>query len=67
MLTVIFQDRSPEKIKELFPFTEFFKNAPPPLFRGRNYAEDMDIAEGCFRHIKKIFNQLEVHIIIENK
>jgi len=39
---------------------EFFKNAPQPIFKGRNYAEDMEIAEGCFRHIKKIFTQLEV-------
>uniref|UniRef100_A0A5F9C7S8 RNA helicase aquarius n=1 Tax=Oryctolagus cuniculus TaxID=9986 RepID=A0A5F9C7S8_RABIT len=25
----------------------------------RSYEEDMEIAEGCFRHIKKIFTQLE--------
>ena len=47
-------------MKDLFPFNEFFKNAPQPLFKGRTYAEDMDIAEGCFRHIKKMFTQLEV-------
>ena len=49
-----------EKINELFPFHKFFENAPQPVFKGRNYDEDMDIAEGCFRHIKKIFQQLEV-------
>uniref|UniRef100_A0AAX7TCD2 Aquarius intron-binding spliceosomal factor n=1 Tax=Astatotilapia calliptera TaxID=8154 RepID=A0AAX7TCD2_ASTCA len=27
--------------------------------QGRSYEEDMDIAEGCYRHIKKIFTQLE--------
>ena len=43
-----------------FPFVKFFENAPQPLFRCRTYAEDMDIAEGCFRHIRKIFQQLEV-------
>lgn len=48
------------KIKELFPFHKFFENAPQPLFKGRTYAEDLDIAEGCFRHIEKIFQQLEV-------
>jgi len=49
-----------EKIQELFPFTKFFENAPQPLFKGRTFAEDFDIAEGCFRHVKKIFTQLEV-------
>ncbi|CAG2195585.1 AQR [Mytilus edulis] len=48
-----------QKIKELFPFNKFFENAPQPLFKGSTYAEDIDIAEGCFRHIKKIFTQLE--------
>ena len=47
------------KVKEHFPFTKFFENAPQPVFKGRTYAEDQDIAEGCFRHIKSIFNQLE--------
>ncbi|XP_064403055.1 RNA helicase aquarius-like isoform X4 [Halichondria panicea] len=42
-----------------FPFTKYFSNAPQPLFNGRSFAEDWDIAEGCFRHIKKIFKQLE--------
>ena len=46
-------------MKEHFPFTKFFENAPQPVFKGRTYAEDMDIAEGCFRHIKSIFKQLE--------
>uniref|UniRef100_A0A673CNS9 RNA helicase aquarius n=1 Tax=Sphaeramia orbicularis TaxID=375764 RepID=A0A673CNS9_9TELE len=30
-----------------------------PVFKGCTYEEDMDIAEGCYRHIKKIFTQLE--------
>ncbi|XP_075873807.1 RNA helicase aquarius isoform X2 [Nelusetta ayraudi] len=42
-----------------FPFHKYFSNAPQPVFKGRSYEEDMDIAEGCFRHIKKIFTQLE--------
>lgn len=45
-----------------FPFHKYFSNAPQPVFKGRSYEEDMDIAEGCFRHIKKIFTQLEVRI-----
>ncbi|XP_074641983.1 RNA helicase aquarius-like [Tubulanus polymorphus] len=47
------------KIKELFPFTKFFSNAPQPLFKENSYEEDFDIAEGCFRHIARIFQQLE--------
>lgn len=43
-----------------FPFPQYFSNAPQPVFKGRSYEEDMDIAEGCYRHIKKIFTQLEV-------
>ncbi|GBL77335.1 RNA helicase aquarius [Araneus ventricosus] len=50
---------SKEKVAECFPFTKFFDNAPQPLFRGTNYEEDMEKAEGCFRYIKKIFSQLE--------
>ncbi|XP_065882435.1 RNA helicase aquarius-like [Dysidea avara] len=46
-------------LQEHFPFTKYFENAPQPLFKGQSWAEDLDIAEGCFRHIKKIFSQLE--------
>ncbi|CAL1548285.1 unnamed protein product [Lymnaea stagnalis] len=53
------QDEHVKQIQSLFPFNNFFANAPQPLFRGKTFAEDMDIAEGCFTHIKKIFTQLE--------
>ncbi|XP_040267292.1 RNA helicase aquarius [Bufo bufo] len=46
-------------IAKFFPFHQYFSNAPQPIFKGRSYQEDMEIAEGCFRHIKKIFTQLE--------
>ncbi|XP_071955366.1 RNA helicase aquarius-like isoform X2 [Antedon mediterranea] len=46
-------------IQQHFPFHKYFANAPQPLFKGNTYEEDMDIAEGCYRHIKKIFQQLE--------
>ncbi|KAJ7344898.1 hypothetical protein JRQ81_000848 [Phrynocephalus forsythii] len=46
-------------ISSFFPFHQYFANAPQPIFKGRSYSEDMEIAEGCFRHIKKIFTQLE--------
>ncbi|KAI0191233.1 intron-binding protein aquarius [Xylaria flabelliformis] len=47
-------------IIQAFPFHEFFSNAPQPLFS----AEDgrpaiVDIAEGCYRHISKMFSELE--------
>ncbi|XP_072032730.1 RNA helicase aquarius-like [Amphiura filiformis] len=46
-------------IQQHFPFHKFFENAPQPVFKGQSYDEDMDLAEGCYRHIKKIFQQLE--------
>uniref|UniRef100_A0A6Q2XQ48 RNA helicase aquarius n=1 Tax=Esox lucius TaxID=8010 RepID=A0A6Q2XQ48_ESOLU len=48
-----------EAVAAHFPFHKYFSNAPQPVFHGRSYEEDMDIAEGCYRHIKKIFTQLE--------
>ncbi|XP_065176102.1 RNA helicase aquarius-like [Sycon ciliatum] len=48
-----------EDIASHFPFKTYFANAPQPVFQGKSYDEDLDIAEGCFRHIKKIFRQLE--------
>lgn len=54
-------DAAPDaaQVATFFPFHEYFANAPQPIFKGRSYEEDMEIAEGCFRHIKKIFTQLE--------
>ncbi|KFP16192.1 Intron-binding protein aquarius, partial [Egretta garzetta] len=46
-------------ISNFFPFHQYFANAPQPIFKGKSYEEDMEIAEGCFRHVKKIFTQLE--------
>jgi len=60
---VLFKHAKIEKIQELFPFTKYFGNAPQPIFKGRTFEEDFDIAEGCFRHIKKIFTQLEVPLL----
>ena len=56
----VYQEGGVKQLKQLFPFTKFFDNAPQPLFHGESYAQDMDIADGCFRHIRKIFTQLEV-------
>lgn len=48
-----------EDVGRLFPFTKFFEGAPQPIFKGRSYVEDMEIADGCWRYIRKIFSQLE--------
>ncbi|XP_047133675.2 RNA helicase aquarius isoform X1 [Hydra vulgaris] len=48
-----------ESVSELFPFKVYFLNAPQPLFKQRSYEEDWIIAEGCYRHIQKIFTELE--------
>uniref|UniRef100_A0A673HDG2 Aquarius intron-binding spliceosomal factor n=1 Tax=Sinocyclocheilus rhinocerous TaxID=307959 RepID=A0A673HDG2_9TELE len=49
-----------EDVASHFPFHKYFSNAPQPVFKGQSYQEDMDITEGCYRHIRKIFTQLEV-------
>ncbi|XP_062502366.1 RNA helicase aquarius-like [Corticium candelabrum] len=46
-------------ISKEFPFHKYYETAPKPLFKGQSYEEDLDIAEGCFRHIEKIFTQLD--------
>uniref|UniRef100_A0A7S3R311 Intron-binding protein aquarius n=1 Tax=Dunaliella tertiolecta TaxID=3047 RepID=A0A7S3R311_DUNTE len=52
--------RTPNAVQELFPFQEFFADAPnQPLFKGKNYEEDMARARGCFRHLRTMFQELE--------
>ncbi|KAG9303733.1 hypothetical protein G9A89_018630 [Geosiphon pyriformis] len=49
-----------ETIRDEFPFADYFTNVPQPLFPpDANYSETLEIAEGCFRHIEKIFVELE--------
>jgi len=38
---------------------EFFADAPGGLFKGESYVEDLERARGCFRHLKRIFQELE--------
>ena len=42
-----------------FPFKKFFADAPQPLFKGKSYEEDFEIAMGCWRYIQDIFEQIE--------
>ncbi|XP_037087891.1 RNA helicase aquarius-like [Pollicipes pollicipes] len=46
-------------IRNNFPFTRFFEDAPQPVFKGNSFDEDFEIAQGCFRYIRKIFEQLD--------
>ena len=48
-----------ESVSEFFPFKNFFATAPQPLFKGNTFEEDLEIARGCYRYVKKIFKQLE--------
>ncbi|KAK3818811.1 MAG: aquarius [Benniella sp.] len=49
-----------ELVKDLFPFGEYFSNAPTPLFsESTTFDEALDVAQGCFRHLNKLFEQLE--------
>ena len=43
-----------------FPFHAYFSNAPQPVFDSSSPKEAvLDVAEGCQRHIDKIFSELE--------
>ena len=49
-----------EAIETLFPFAKFFEDAPQPLFNKEgSYANNLEVAKGCYRYIKLIFKQLE--------
>lgn len=52
-------DADPALVAARFPFSEFFKTAPQPLFRGDDVGGDMRVAQGCFQHLRVVFNELE--------
>ncbi|CAK7201249.1 hypothetical protein SEUCBS139899_003952 [Sporothrix eucalyptigena] len=46
-------------IVQAFPFHNYFSNAPQPLFPADADRDTvLDIANGCYRHISKIFSEL---------
>lgn len=48
-----------EAILEAFPFHEFFSNAPQPVFPPDGDKDTiLDVANGCYHHITKIFTEL---------
>lgn len=56
----ISEDSSTEQVIEAFPFHFYFLNAPQPLFPPEALKETViDIVKGCYRHIEKIFSELE--------
>ncbi|KAM3080955.1 hypothetical protein ACMFMG_004914 [Clarireedia jacksonii] len=53
-------DLTAEDIVSAFPFHYYFSNAPQPLFPpGADKDAVIDIANGCYFHIIKIFTELE--------
>ncbi|KAI9889602.1 MAG: hypothetical protein M1814_005109 [Vezdaea aestivalis] len=54
------EDATIDEIKDAFPFYFYFSNAPQPLFPDNVTREQAaTIAQGCYRHISKIFAELE--------
>jgi intron-binding protein aquarius len=43
----------------LFPFSDYFADVPPPLFRGASFEADMAVARGCFNHLRTMFTELD--------
>ncbi|KAF2871885.1 hypothetical protein BDV95DRAFT_676824 [Massariosphaeria phaeospora] len=53
-------ESSVDEIIAEFPFKEYFANAPQPLFPPDADREQIvDVVEGCYHHVKKIFAELE--------
>lgn len=54
------EDASGDGFHTMFPFHQYFQNAPQPLFSPNVSREKLlDVARGCERHIRKIFTELE--------
>jgi intron-binding protein aquarius len=54
-----------EAVASAFPFTDFFADAPQPLFKGVSFEEDMETAVGCKHYIDDIFTQLKEYRAFE--
>ncbi|KAK9820367.1 hypothetical protein WJX72_009525 [[Myrmecia] bisecta] len=53
------QRKTAECVKDLFPFKDYFADAPGVLFTGTSLERDLEKARGCFRHLKTMFQELE--------
>ncbi|OBZ82904.1 Intron-binding protein aquarius [Choanephora cucurbitarum] len=59
-LAQIDTDKSVEQIRDLFPFAQYFANVPQPIFTDTMTPEEaIESSQGCFRHLKAIFAELE--------
>jgi intron-binding protein aquarius len=47
----------PASVEAIFPFKQYFADAPGALFTGE-WEADLESAKGCFTHISKIFEEL---------
>ncbi|KAL7626373.1 hypothetical protein AAE478_003145 [Parahypoxylon ruwenzoriense] len=53
-------DSSAADIIQAFPFHSYFSDAPQPLFPPESDRETvLDITNGCYHHVSKIFSELE--------
>ncbi|KAK1750649.1 hypothetical protein QBC47DRAFT_393152 [Echria macrotheca] len=53
------ENTTPEDIVKAFPFHYYFSDAPQPLFPPDADREAvLEVANGCYRHISKIFSEL---------
>eukprot|EP00742_Colponemidia_sp_Colp-10_P003252 GILJ01003462.1.p1 GENE.GILJ01003462.1~~GILJ01003462.1.p1 ORF type:complete len:1476 (+),score=301.52 GILJ01003462.1:977-5404(+) len=46
-------------VETFFPFKGYFANAPQPLFKAESFDDDLAVAEGCWRHLQIMFQELE--------
>lgn len=57
--TALSEESAAADIVAAFPFHNFFADAPQPLFSpDADRAQVLDVANGCYRHISKIFSEL---------
>ena len=53
------KEPSVQLLFDQFPFHVFFANAPKLLFKGRDFAEDFEVAQSCWRFLGYISTQLD--------
>lgn len=51
-------NQTPTFIAEKFPFSAYFMDTQKPIFEKQSFAQDLESAEGCIRHLQKIFDEL---------
>ncbi|XP_078432564.1 P-loop containing nucleoside triphosphate hydrolases superfamily protein [Wolffia australiana] len=59
LATCAANQEKPAFVRDKFPFHDFFSNAPQPIFTGESFERDMRAAQGCFRHLSTVFQELQ--------